>query len=82
MDNEDAGAQRDVSDEQYRPPKQEDVAALCRELNRRGGKYGVVGGFWGSGSRSGGSNRPRWEGRRAGFKGAHDSNSSTPRSGA
>jgi hypothetical protein len=45
MDNENAGAQRDVSNQECRPPKQEDVVALCRELNRLGGKYVVVGGF-------------------------------------
>jgi hypothetical protein len=45
MDNENAGPQRDVSNQECRPPKQEDVVALCRELNRRGGKYVVVGGF-------------------------------------
>ena len=45
MENENAGPQRDVNREECRPPKQEDLAALCRELNRRGGKYVVVGGF-------------------------------------
>jgi hypothetical protein len=45
MDNEDAGAQHDVSNDECRPPKEKDVAALCGELNRRGGKYVVVGGF-------------------------------------
>jgi hypothetical protein len=45
MDDENVGAQRDVSADECRPPKQEDLAALCRELNRRGGKYVVVGGF-------------------------------------
>ena len=28
-----------------RPPQQDDVASLCRELNRLGAKYVVVGGF-------------------------------------
>ncbi len=28
-----------------RPPQREDVVALCRELNRLGAKYVVVGGF-------------------------------------
>ena len=28
-----------------RPPQQEDVVSLCRELNRLGAKYVVVGGF-------------------------------------
>ena len=45
MENENAGPQRDVSRQECRPPKQEDLAALCRELNQRGGKYVVVGGF-------------------------------------
>jgi len=45
MEDENAGPQRDVSREECRPPKQEDLSALCRELNRRGGKYLVVGGF-------------------------------------
>jgi hypothetical protein len=45
MDNENAGAQRDVNAQECRPPTEEDVAALCRELNRRGGAYLVVGGF-------------------------------------
>jgi len=34
-----------VSNEECRPPQQQDVVALCRELNRRGAKYVVVGGF-------------------------------------
>jgi hypothetical protein len=42
VEDENAGAQRDVSNEECRPPKQEDLVALCRELNRRGGKYVVV----------------------------------------
>ena len=45
MEKENAGPQRDVSNEECRPPRQEDLVALCRELNRRGGKYVVVGGF-------------------------------------
>jgi hypothetical protein len=45
MEDEDAGPERDVTRGECRPPKQEDLAALCRELNRRGGKYVVVGGF-------------------------------------
>jgi hypothetical protein len=45
MEPEDAGAQRPVKQEECRPPTQEDVVALCRELNRRGAKYVVVGGF-------------------------------------
>jgi len=34
-----------VSDQESRPPVQADLSALCRELNRRGAKYVVVGGF-------------------------------------
>jgi hypothetical protein len=45
MDDEDAGAERDVSGDRCRAPTERDVAALCRELNRRGGRYVVVGGF-------------------------------------
>ena len=45
MDDEDAGAQRDVSSLECRPPTERDLAALCRELNRRDAKYVVVGGF-------------------------------------
>lgn len=45
MDDENAGAKRDVKDLAPRPPVQADVSALCRELNQRGAKYVVVGGF-------------------------------------
>ena len=45
MDDQNAGAKRDVNDLECRPPVEGDIAALCRELNRRGAKYVVVGGF-------------------------------------
>jgi hypothetical protein len=45
MDDQNAGPQRDASDLEPRPPLQADLAALCRELNLRGAKYVVVGGF-------------------------------------
>jgi hypothetical protein len=45
MDDEDAGAQRALSGEECRSPTQADLVALCRELNRLGARYVVVGGF-------------------------------------
>ena len=45
MDDQDAGAKRDAENLECRPPKEADVAALCRELNQRGAKYVVIGGF-------------------------------------
>jgi hypothetical protein len=45
MDDQNAGAKRDVKDLECRPPVEGDIAALCRELNQRGAKYVVVGGF-------------------------------------
>ncbi len=45
MDDENAGARRPGQDLECRPPLQGDVVALCRELNRRGARYVVVGGF-------------------------------------
>ena len=45
MDDENAGAQRPGQDLECRPPIQGDVVALCRELNRHGARYVVVGGF-------------------------------------
>lgn len=45
MDDQNAGAKRDVKDLESRPPQQADLSALCRELNQRGAKYVVVGGF-------------------------------------
>lgn len=45
MDDQNAGAQRDVRNLECRPPLQADLAALCRELNQRGALYVVIGGF-------------------------------------
>jgi hypothetical protein len=45
MDDPNAGPKRDGDDLVCRPPGQADLVALCRELNRRGAKYVVVGGF-------------------------------------
>ena len=45
MDDQDAGAKRDAGELECRIPVEADVAALCRELNSRGAKYLVVGGF-------------------------------------
>ncbi|MHB8521028.1 MAG: hypothetical protein ACYDH9_09750 [Limisphaerales bacterium] len=45
MDDQDAGAKRDVPDLTCRPPVEADVVTLCRELNRLGAHYVVVGGF-------------------------------------
>ena len=45
MDDQNAGAKRDVRDLECRPPVEADVVALCRELNQRGARYVVVGGF-------------------------------------
>jgi len=45
MDDQNAGAKRDAQELECRPPAQADVVALCRELNRRGARYVVVGGF-------------------------------------
>lgn len=45
MDDQHAGSQRDVNDSETRPPVEADLVALCRELNQRGAKYIVVGGF-------------------------------------
>jgi hypothetical protein len=45
MDDQNAGAERNVKDLESRPPVQADLSALCRELNQRGAKYVVVGGF-------------------------------------
>lgn len=35
----------EASDLISRPPQQEDVVSFCRELNRLGARYMVVGGF-------------------------------------
>lgn len=45
MDDQNAGAKRDVRDLESRPPEQSDLATLCRELNHRGALYVVIGGF-------------------------------------
>lgn len=45
MDDQNAGAKRNSGELECRPPAQADVVALCRELNRRGAQYVVVGGF-------------------------------------
>ncbi len=45
MDDQNAGSGRNVNDLESRPPVEADLVALCRELNQRGAKYVVVGGF-------------------------------------
>jgi hypothetical protein len=45
MDESNAGPKPDPRDLEPRPPVEADVVALCRELNRRGARYVVVGGF-------------------------------------
>ncbi len=45
MDDQNAGAKRDTGDLACRPPVEADVTALCRELNQRGARYVVIGGF-------------------------------------
>ncbi len=45
MDDQNAGEKRDDENLECRPPVEADVVALCRELNRRGTQYVVVGGF-------------------------------------
>ena len=45
MDVENAGAKPNPKDLEPRPPKEEDLAALCRQLNQAGAQYVVVGGF-------------------------------------
>jgi hypothetical protein len=45
MDDQDAGAQRPPENLISRPPTEEDLVGLCRELNQRGAKYLVVGGL-------------------------------------
>ncbi len=45
MDGQDAGAERPAENLISRPPTEADLVALCRELNRRGAKYVVVGGL-------------------------------------
>lgn len=45
MDDENAGAEQPVENLISRPPQEEDLVNLCRELNRRGARYLVVGGL-------------------------------------
>ena len=45
MDESNAGAKPDPKDLEPRPPAEADLAALCRELNQRGARYVVIGGF-------------------------------------
>lgn len=45
MDDQHAGGSGGKNDLTSRPPVEADLVGLCRELNRRGAKYVVVGGF-------------------------------------
>jgi hypothetical protein len=45
MDEPDAGAKPDPEELESRPPLEADLVGLCRELNERGARYLVVGGF-------------------------------------
>ena len=45
MDESNVGAKPDPKDLEPRPPVEADLAALCRELNQRGARYVVIGGF-------------------------------------
>src|SRR5580698_179562 len=45
MDDQNAGSQQPAENLISRPPTQADLVALCRELNQRGAKYIVIGGF-------------------------------------
>lgn len=45
MDDQNAGSERPAENLISRPPVEQDLVALCRELNQRGAKYVVVGGF-------------------------------------
>lgn len=45
MDAPNAGAKRPPQELEPRPPLEGDLVALCRELNQRGARYVVVGGF-------------------------------------
>lgn len=45
MDDQNAGAERPAENLISRPPTEEDLVALCHELNQRGAKYVVVGGL-------------------------------------
>jgi len=45
MDDQNASAGRELKDLECRPPVEGDLVSLCRQLNQRGAKYVVVGGF-------------------------------------
>ena len=45
MDDQNAGAKQPAENLISRPPTEDDLVALCRELNQRGAKYVVVGGL-------------------------------------
>jgi hypothetical protein len=45
MDEPNVGAKPDPKELEPRPPLEADLAALCRELNERGARYVVIGGF-------------------------------------
>jgi len=45
MDDQNAGAEHPPENLISRPPLQADLVNLCRELNQRGAKYVVIGGF-------------------------------------
>ena len=45
MDDQDAGSQHPAENLISRPPTEADLVGLCRELNQRGVKYIVIGGF-------------------------------------
>jgi hypothetical protein len=45
MDDQNAGSEQQGEDLISRPPTEADLVGLCRELNQRGAKYVVVGGF-------------------------------------
>jgi hypothetical protein len=45
MDDQNAGAGRELTDLECRPPVESDLVSLCRQLNQRGANFVVVGGF-------------------------------------
>ena len=45
MDDQNAGPEQSAENLISRPPLQADLVNLCRELNQRGAKYVVIGGF-------------------------------------
>jgi hypothetical protein len=45
MDESNVSAKPDPKELEPRPPVEADLAALCRELNQRGARYVVIGGF-------------------------------------